>query len=230
MYFIINNDKKIIFGWSAKCGCSHIKRIFWNLDNNNINNEPHIKIEELNKLPDNTNEYDIILFVRNPYKRVVSGFLDKYKKDGSFRKMWKSEKITFSLFVDEIISENWDVIEKHHFIQQTSENFDENKILQAKSYRIFDIENIDYSYIEMIYNKKINNDVLHIKQGHERKTYENTINYDVYDLQMEDYYENNINYKYFYNSEIKNKIYKFYENDFTFLKKNGFDFDFDFDI
>jgi hypothetical protein len=225
MYFIINNDKKIIFGWSAKCGCSHIKRIFWNLDNDNINNEPHIKIEEMNKLPDNTNEYDIILFVRNPYKRIVSGFLDKYKKDGSFRKMWKSEKLTFSLFVDEIISENWDVIEKHHFIQQTSENFDENKILQAKSYRIFDIENIDYSYIEMLYNKTINNDVLHIKQGHERKTYENTIHYDVYDLEMEDYYENNINYKYFYNSEIKNKIYKFYENDFTFFIKNGFNFD-----
>jgi len=225
MYFIINNDKKIIFGWSAKCGCSHIKRIFWNLDNDNINNEPHIKIEELNKLPDNTNEYDIILFIRNPYKRIVSGFLDKYKKDGSFRKMWKNKKITFSLFLDEIISENWDVIDKHHFIQQTSEKFDENKILQAKSYRIFDIENIDYSYIEMLYNKKINNDVLHIKQGHERKTYENTINYNVYDLEMEEYYENNINYKYFYNHEIKNKIYKFYENDFIFFKKNGFNYD-----
>jgi len=225
MYFIINNDKKIIFGWSAKCACSHIKRIYWNLDNDNINNEPHINIEELNKLPDNTNEYDIILFVRNPYKRIVSGFLDKYKKDGSFRKMWKNEKITFSLFVDEIIAENWDVIEKHHFIQQTSEKFDEEKILQAKSYRIFDIENIDYSYIEMLYNKKINNDVLFIKYGHERKIYENTINYDVYDLEIEEYYENNINYKYFYNNEIKNKIYKFYENDFTFLKKNGFDYD-----
>jgi len=36
MYFIINNDKKIIFGWSAKCACSHIKRIYWNLDNDNI--------------------------------------------------------------------------------------------------------------------------------------------------------------------------------------------------
>jgi hypothetical protein len=225
MYFIVNNDKKIIFGWSAKCGCSHIKRIFWNLDNDSCNNEPHIKIEELNKLPENTNEYDIILFVRNPYKRAVSGFLDKYKKDGPFRKMWKNEKITFSLFVDEIISENWGVIQKHHFIQQTSEKFDENKILQAKSYRIFDIENIDYSYIEMLYNKTINNDVLFIKNGHERKIYKNTINDYVYDLEIEEYCENNIDYKYFYNNEIKNKIYKFYKNDFIFSKKNGFDYD-----
>ncbi len=225
MYFIINNDKKIIFGWSAKCACSHIKRIYWNLDNNNINNELHIKEEELNKLPDNIHEYDIIIFIRNPYKRLVSGFLDKYKKDGSFRKMWKNEKITFSLFINEIIAENWEVIEKHHFTPQTSENFDENKILQSKSYKIFDIESIDYSYIEKLYNKKINNDVLLIKQGHERKTYENTINYTVYDLEMEEYFKNNIDYKYFYNNEIKNKIYKFYENDFIFFRKNGIEYD-----
>ena len=225
MYFIINNDKKIIFGWSAKCACSHIKRIFWNLDNDNIDNEPHIKIEELNKLPDNVNEYDIIIFVRNPYKRLVSGFLDKYKINGSFRNMWKNEKITFSLFIDEIIAENWEVIEKHHFIHQTSEYFDKEKILQSMSYKIFDIENIDYSYIEMLYNKKINNDVLKIKQGHERKIYKNTINYDVYDLEIDEYCENNINYKYFYNDKIKNKIYKFYENDFIFLEKNGFDYE-----
>jgi len=29
MYFLVDNDKQIIFGWSAKCGCSHIKNIFW---------------------------------------------------------------------------------------------------------------------------------------------------------------------------------------------------------
>jgi hypothetical protein len=225
MYFIINNDKKIIFGWSAKCACSHIKRIFWNLDNDNIDNEPHIKIEELNKLPDNVNEYDIIIFVRNPYKRLVSGFLDKYKINGSFRNMWKNEKLTFSLFIDEIITENWEVIEQHHFTSQTSENFDENKILQSKSYKIFDIENIDYSYIEKLYNKSINNSVLFIKQGHERKTYKNTINYNVSNLEIDEYFENNIDYKYFYNDKIKNKIYKYYENDFIFLEKNDFNYD-----
>jgi hypothetical protein len=139
--------------------------------------------------------------------------------------MWKNEKITFSLFIDEIIAENWEVIEKHHFTLQTSEYFDEEKILQAKSYKIFDIESIDYSYIENLYNKQINNNVLLIKHGHERKTYENTINYNVYDLEMEEYFENNINYKYFYNSEIKNKIYKFYENDFIFFRKNGIEYD-----
>jgi hypothetical protein len=28
MYFLIDDNKKIIFGWSAKCGCSHVKYMF----------------------------------------------------------------------------------------------------------------------------------------------------------------------------------------------------------
>ena len=38
MRFLVDNIRKIIFGWSAKCGCSHIKYIFWFLQNNNIDN------------------------------------------------------------------------------------------------------------------------------------------------------------------------------------------------
>ena len=28
MYFIRDEIKKVVFGWSAKCGCSHIKMIY----------------------------------------------------------------------------------------------------------------------------------------------------------------------------------------------------------
>ncbi len=227
MFFLIDHQLKIIFGWSAKSGCSHIKKIYWFLKEDDIDHKIHINIE-YSKLPDNIELYDIIIICRNPYKRLVSGFLDKYNKIyGECKNTWTYDILTFSMFVDELIKNDWNVVNKHHFTLQTSEEFNEDIIVKCKKLKIFDIENIDYSYIEMLYNKKINNDVLHIKQGHERKIYENTINYNVYDLEMEEYYENNINYKYFYNNEIKNKIYKFYENDFTFLKKNGFNFDFD---
>ena len=29
MHFVVDHDNKIIFGWSAKCGCSHVKYIYW---------------------------------------------------------------------------------------------------------------------------------------------------------------------------------------------------------
>ena len=36
MFFLVDTNKKIIFGWSAKCGCSHIKTIFWFLQSDNF--------------------------------------------------------------------------------------------------------------------------------------------------------------------------------------------------
>ena len=50
------------------------------------------------------------------------------------------------------------------------------------------------------------------------------INYDVYDLNIDEIMDCNIDIKYFYNEDIKNKIYKFYENDFILFKQQGFDF------
>jgi len=109
MYFLIDNKNKIIFGWSAKCGCSHIKNIFWFLQNNNTDNKIHIT-EEYNSIPDDIENYTTIIINRNPYKRIISGFLDKYKSNGQFRKLWKYDKLTFSMFVDELIKNEWQLI------------------------------------------------------------------------------------------------------------------------
>ena len=70
MFFIINEEKKIIFGWSAKCGCSHVKKIIHYLKNGQIDNKIHNPKSEINILPDNIDNYEIILFIRNPYKRL----------------------------------------------------------------------------------------------------------------------------------------------------------------
>ncbi len=43
MYFFVDYENKIIFGWSAKCGCTHIKAIIRFL----INNEIYTKDNEM---------------------------------------------------------------------------------------------------------------------------------------------------------------------------------------
>ena len=91
---------KIVFGWSAKSGCSHIKKIFWYLKTNNENFKIHTKRED-NGLPDDIENYTVILIIRNPYERVISGFLDKYRPKGVFRKLWKNKELSFSNFIDE---------------------------------------------------------------------------------------------------------------------------------
>jgi hypothetical protein len=223
MFFLIDDKNKIIFGWSAKCGCSHIKSIFWFLQNNNINNKIHT-IKEDNSLPNDIENYTTIVISRNPYKRIISGFLDKYnKQNGQLRKFWKYDTITFSMFIDELLNKTWKMVDYHHFTPQTSQKFN-MKLLKSKYIKFYDIENIDYDYIENLYNKKIPEIVLNKKYGHERKIYDNNFNKYVYDIDMDEYYFFNVDMKYFYNEEIKNKVYNFYKNDFIFFLNNGINY------
>lgn len=230
MYFMVDNTNKIIFCWSPKCGCSHIKTIYWFLQTNHVNTTIHTN-NDINSLPNDIENYITLIFCRNPYKRVVSGFLDKYKTNGEYRNLCKNMStptptLSFSQFVDEIMKKEWKVIDHHHFAPQTEERFDK-KILLSKNIKFYDISNIDYGYIEQLYNKKIPEYIINKKYGHERKCQIiNNNHYDkpVYDLNIDDYINDNVNIKYFYNKDIKNKIFMFYKNDFIFFNENGIDY------
>jgi hypothetical protein len=129
MFFLVDIKNKIIFGWSAKCGCSHIKNIYWFLQTGNLQNRIHTH-KDNNVLPNDIQNYTTIIFTRNPYKRIVSGFLDKYAKSGEFRHLWKDSFLSFSQFLDKVINYDWRKIDKHHFTPQTTENFDKKYFFQ----------------------------------------------------------------------------------------------------
>jgi hypothetical protein len=226
MLYTVDTNRKIIFGWSPKCGCSHIKQIYWFLQTDNMHNKIHTT-EDCNPLPDDIENYTTLIFCRNPYKRLVSGFLEKYGPTGEFRHLWKHSSISFSQFVDEVVRNNWSMIDYHHFTRQTTENFDK-KILFSKIIKFYDITNIDYHYIEQLYNKKIPEYLINYRGGHERASQikKTDIIFDecVCDLNMDEYIDYHIDTKYFYNEEIKQKVFNFYINDFIFFKENGIDY------
>lgn len=219
MYFLIDKQRNVIFGWSAKCGCSHIKNLFNYLTNISTNIIHHTGSYQ--SLPFLIQKYTLIIFSRNPFKRLVSGFLDRYKGNGNLRHKWKYNKITFEMFVNELIKNNYNMIERHHFTPQTSEKFNLNKIHSSRLIKFFDIENIDYEFIEKLYNKKITDQVKSFRGDHLRseniKNKEPINNY-VYNLDMEKYINHKVDYKYFYNRELKQKVFYFYKNDFIFFK------------
>jgi len=90
MLFLVNEQKKVIFGWSAKCGCSHIKNIFYYFQSGEFckPGESVHRGHDFQALPENLAPYVLIMFIRNPYKRLVSGFLDKYGPEGEFRHLF----------------------------------------------------------------------------------------------------------------------------------------------
>lgn len=227
MHFLVDDINKIIFCWSPKCACTHIKNIYWYLKTDDINylNQNMLTISHMNNLPNDIENYTTLIFIRNPYKRIISGFLDKYKTGSQYRTKWKEIPFTFNKFLDELIKKNWRMVDYHHFAPQM-EHFHQ-KILQSKSITLNDIENINYEYIEKIYGKKIPESILNKKYGHERFNYikeTECLNYSVYNLNIDEYINFNVNIKYFYNEEIKNKIFEFYKNDFIFFYQNGFDY------
>jgi hypothetical protein len=131
MYFIIDEKRKIAFGYSAKAGCSHIKRIFWYLTEDNLNHKLHKDKREYSKIPDDYKNYTFILIVRNPYKRLVSGFLDKYNSNpvGELRNNFKKKEITFEDFVGYVVREDCkEPNHIHHFSPQTRECFNYEKL------------------------------------------------------------------------------------------------------
>jgi hypothetical protein len=225
MFFLVDNNNKIIFGWSAKCGCSHIKNIYWFLQTCNLDNSIHTP-KDINLLPDDIHNYTTIIIIRDPYKRIVSGFLDKYAHEGQYRHLWKDSFLSFSQFVDKVINNEWEIIDRHHFTPQTTECFDK-KILLSKIIKFYDIGNIDYEFIEQLYNKKIPEYVINKKEGHERNIRAKLKGYYdkyVYDLNIDDYIDYNIDIKYFYNEEIREKVFNFYIEDFIFFYQNGIDY------
>jgi hypothetical protein len=221
MHFLIDYNLKIIFGWSAKCGCSHIKKLFWYLVDDYSGDIIHGK-NDVNHFPDDIENYITILFIRNPFDRIVSGFLNKYKNE--YRHMWKHETITFYDFVNELTLNKYINIDEHHFTPQTSEYFDKNTIMKSKIVKIFDIIDIDYQYIESLFNKTISPDIINFRGGHERKS--TNIKYDkpVYNLNIDEYYDYDIQKHYFYNKDILLKVINFYIDDFIFFRENNYNY------
>lgn len=223
MFFLVDTNKKFILGWTPKCGCTHIKKIFWYLINGDENNVIH-KARDICALPTDIEKYITIIISRNPYERVVSGFLDKYRNNGEFRKLWKYPQITFTEFVDQILKNNWEMIHKLHFDKQTSQDFNEI-ILKSKKLIIYDIKFINYELIENIYGTKIPQSLLDFRGGHENnKT--NILEKYVYDLDMSEYDSFKVPTKYFYNKDIKEQIYNYYYDDFIFFKNNGINYNY----
>jgi len=231
MFFLIDKDKKICLGWSTKCGCNHVKHVFKSLiDQTQINQSINIHKNTRNQLHANYHDYTIIVVTRNPYERLVSGFLDKFneikmRKNSPFflkyLNQWRLKKIpiNFSNLVYNL--GNWKMMDRHHFNLQLSEAWKN----ELKIHYLFDIENINYTILEQLFNKKIPEDIKTIRHNRNLNRVNRSGGIKIFDKKIEDILETLYSYDQFYNDELKEKTYDFYKKDFLFLKEHGFYYD-----
>lgn len=170
MFFMTDTKRRIVVGWSAKCGCTHIKRIWLYLTTGkDMTERVHDQIVP-KPLPPDIHRYTVLIVARNPYERLVSGFLDKYGRPGKIRNMWpKHVPLTFSNLVIALTRNDWNVVEKHHFAPQTQEAFDLSRLRRAKRLVVCDLGSIDYSILEKAFNKTIPNEMIEWHGRHARK-------------------------------------------------------------
>ena len=233
MYYYISHKRKTIITHIAKNGCESLRYLLlkdegifqeemdiWNkMTQNIIHNPYHVRYFITHK------KYKIITIVRDPYRRLVSGYIDKilgnnynylqfcknimrfYKRDFNDPK-----KVTFTEFVNYVVAhKNFNVMDEHFKPQSYCfhPNMPNNKIMKLEDIKpikqFFSEQEFLQNFIN--YNKDVINHYKVQVEHHE-------IVYDK-DATYFNQFEKVIpKYKYFLNEDLKDKIYKFYEDDF----------------
>lgn len=149
----MDEHRRLVVGWSAKCGCTHLKTVLLFCLRGKFFRNPHdVKFDK--PLPKSLRGWTVLIVVRSPFERLASGFLDKYRPDGQYRYLWKSKHLTFNNFV-RTLAEHGALtargIEHKHFAPQLSIPLI-IRLHEARTLRVCDIGAIDY---QMLSNKLI---------------------------------------------------------------------------
>jgi len=220
MQFIILHEKKLIIFWSPKCGCTTLKTII-SIYLNIYDSNKYEKIHKNKELREFINvkkfeseiykDYDIVMLVRNPYTRLVSGFINKYI---DFEKYKNPDNCDSFLDFCNILSKYPNEIDKHHFEKQTTNKGWEFYLELGKPKIKYVLDTSQVNDLKKILNLKINDIKLNKTDKIEK--------YDNKNLWSKSYDSlkkiKNYNYFNFYNDDLKKLVYNIYEDDFIFFK------------
>jgi len=228
MYFLVDEQRKIAVGWSAKCGCTHIKRIWLYLTRNIDEKKLVHKLIPCRGLPSDVKGYTIFIIGRNPYERLVSGFREKYRAViGASRPRWPLRiPLTFSNFVAVLAKQDWRVIDQHHFIPQTMEAFDYSKLQQAARVVVYDLKNIDYDLLGHAFGKSIPKEMRAWRGngGSPLVIDPDFADKDMSQLVLDSYQDIKLSANQFYPASLRLQVRKMFDKDFAFFASHGINY------
>lgn len=227
MFFLVNHAKKFIIGWSAKAGCCAIKQ--WYVETSDIdlgNRDIHEYLGYGNTEYSNVKDlrgqafdnYRKFICIRNPYKRLVSAYVNKYIIEKAYPvKGWKN----FEEFVDILQKDtNFRKINRHHFIRQTAEDF---RIAERNQWEWDKVIELDSFREDMrVVNAMLSVDTK-IPGKINFSNYSGATDFDipVYRMSASEIETHMPQCRYFYNSRIRDRVSEIYNNDFEYFSRYG---------
>lgn len=230
MFFLVNEEYGFLIGWSAKCGCSLIKRWFAHVSNLEVENS---KIHEYfgygNKhyskikwgFSDKYNDYKKYIVIRNPYSRLVSGYINKYVIEKAYPINGWNNFLDFVTILENDLK--FKLINKHHFTAQTSEAYVHAEKRNWCWDKIIDLSSIDFEL------KAIEND-LNLKRFHfstiNKTQYQNSSNFPIkpYLMNNKEIRKYMPKFTYFYDDFLKEKVRYIYSKDFKTFQTFGIEY------
>lgn len=135
MHFIILQKQKVVLLWSAKSACSTIKNAVVNEYIPAVTNKGVHAGWGYSIIPKNFNLADLEFYrwcwiVRNPFDRVISGFINKYLLGCPlYQYLPVTDCPNFLTFVN-LLEQKFTKIDKHHFIPQCKPEFTHPEMLK----------------------------------------------------------------------------------------------------
>ena len=240
MYYYISHKRKTIVTHIAKNGCESLRYLLlkdenifkeemdiWNkMTQNIIHNPHHVRYFITQK------NYKLITIVRDPYRRLVSGYVDKilgnnynylqfcknimqfYRRDFNDKR-----RVTFEEFVNYVVAhKNYHAMDEHFKPQSYCYhlNMPKNTIMKLEDIKpikeFFDEQGFTQNFIN--YNKEIISRHYKTQIDNNEKVHNKTADYfNKFDKTIP-------KYEYFLTEELKEKIYNFYKKDFVLYKYN----------
>jgi hypothetical protein len=222
-YNLVNHDLKLIVSFNPKCACTTLKQWF-------VHSLPDHESHDPNKLGrfmlpasdfDRHSDYAKILFIRDPFRRLVSFYCHRVVRDtrqwcfADENKECRLEGKTFSEFMN--IIEKVDSVGltlQHHLQSQTSGSM---KVIYDA---VISIENLsdELDRLNNIYS--INFSIPHSNSN----SYDVLLMHHAYDRSPEMLLEGGIpSFKYFYNSDLRRIATKIYREDLLYYQAYHYD-------
>lgn len=216
-YNLVNHDLKLIVSFNPKCACTTLKKWFRHSLPDAANQNQNVTRFMLPaKEIECHSDYAKILFIRDPFRRLVSFYCHWVVRDtrqwcfADKNQEFRLEGKTFSEFLNIIAKlENEGLTPQHHLQSQTRESM--NIIYDA----VLPIENLNIQLekLSSIYAIKFDVSILNANN------YDNSQRYRAYDCRPDTLLKNGIpSFKYFYNADLKKIVKRVYGEDLRYYQ------------